>query len=101
LKSPTSRSSTTSASWRRFRTPAKPTSPTTCRTPTPTSATPSAGSWGRAASPPEGASEGPLRDPHGVARRRGRSSKAEPPDPWTHHAAGDEDLLQTSVVDDR
>jgi uncharacterized radical SAM protein YgiQ len=35
----------------------------------------------RAAPPPQGASEGPLRDPLGVARRHRRSSKAGPPRP--------------------
>jgi len=33
------------------------------------------------APPPQGAAAGPLRDPHGVASRRGRSSKAGPPQP--------------------
>src|SRR5450432_3315091 len=40
----------------------------------------------RAASPPQGAWEGPLRDPHGVARRRGRSSKAGPLRAWIGYA---------------
>ena len=35
---------------------------------------------------PQGAWEGPLRDPHGVARRRGRSSKAGPPCAWIGYA---------------